>query len=78
MSAPSNSTRPVLGVVNPAMIVNSVVLPAPLGPISPVMLPAGTPIDASATASNPPNRLLTLSTVKSVMRGPVGLPSRRA
>jgi len=37
MSAPSYTTRPPLGGRKPVMIENSVVLPAPFGPISAVM-----------------------------------------
>ena len=39
--SPSNSTRPRVGVSEPAMRLNSVVLPAPLGPIRPVIPPPG-------------------------------------
>src|SRR5471032_1252683 len=39
------------------MAANSVVLPAPLGPIRPTISPASTVSDASSTAFNPPNDL---------------------
>src|SRR5262245_41274840 len=44
------------------MIANSVVLPAPFGPISAVIRPASAANVAWATASRPPNRLETCST----------------
>ena len=44
------------------MIANSVVLPAPFGPISAVMRPASAVNDALSTASRPPKRLETFST----------------
>ena len=47
------------------MIANSVVLPAPLGPISPVMRPTGAASEAASSASRPPKRLETRSTVSS-------------
>src|SRR5689334_8832550 len=44
------------------MIENSVVLPAPFGPISAVMRPLSAVNDALSTASRPPKRLDTFST----------------
>src|SRR5262249_35084176 len=44
------------------MVANSVVLPAPLGPIRAVMRPASTASDTSSTASRPPKRLETCAT----------------
>ena len=44
------------------MIANSVVLPAPLGPISAVMRPAGAASEAASSASSPPKRFDTRST----------------
>src|SRR5450755_4978878 len=68
--------RPPVGVRKPVISANNVVLPAPLGPITAVMLPLATVSDASRTASSPPNRLDMPSTAKigsanilSVMRG---------
>ena len=59
------------------MIANSVVLPAPFGPIRPVMRPAGADSEAAFTASRPPKRCDTRSTAS---RGSAmaGLPRRRA
>src|SRR5664279_1877808 len=63
--------RPPVGVRKPVISANNVVLPAPLGPITAVMLPLSTVSDASCTASSPPNRLDMPSTAKigSTMRG---------
>jgi hypothetical protein len=43
MSSPAIVTRPEVGGRTPAITLNSVVLPAPLGPISPVIDPFGDP-----------------------------------
>src|SRR6476469_10653820 len=55
-------TRPSLGGAKPAMIENSVLLPAPFGPISAVMRRAGASNDARSRASKPPKRFDTCST----------------
>src|ERR1700722_19621003 len=55
--------RPLLGVRNPLIIPNKVVLPAPFGPIRAVMRPDWTLSETLSTASNPPKRLLTPSTL---------------
>ena len=57
MSLPSKATRPASGVWKPAMAANSVVLPAPLGPIRPTISPCRTSSDAWSTAFRPPNDL---------------------
>src|ERR1700716_1410751 len=54
--------RPWLGGPNPVTIENSVVLPAPFGPISAVMRPACAVNEARSTASKPPNRFDTCAT----------------
>src|SRR5579872_4058592 len=48
--------------MKPATMPKSVVLPAPLGPISAVMLPSRTVRLASATAVRPPKRLVMPAT----------------
>src|SRR5262249_61981161 len=53
---------PWLGARLPAMIENSVVLPAPFGPIGAVILPACALRDARSGATKPPKRLDTPST----------------
>src|SRR5664279_196111 len=62
---------PLLGCWKPEMMANSVVLPAPLGPISPVIRPAATVSETAFTASKPPKRQDIRSTDSrgSVMRG---------
>src|SRR5882757_9343078 len=54
--------RPSLVGRKPLMIANSVVFPAPLGPIRAVMRPAAAVNDARSTASRPPKRFDTCST----------------
>src|ERR1700682_6301292 len=54
--------RPSLAGREPLMIENSVVLPAPFGPISAVMRPASAANDARAAGSRPPKSLDTCST----------------
>src|SRR5262245_43602958 len=58
MSRPSSCTRPAVGGINPLMVLNSVVLPAPLGPIRPTISPAATVTLTSVSAARPPNRWL--------------------
>src|SRR5258707_308819 len=55
MSRPAKATRPASGVWKPAIAANSVVLPAPLGPISPTISPSRTSSEAWSTAFRPPN-----------------------
>src|SRR6185312_15718480 len=63
------------------MMLNSVVLPEPLGPISPVMLPCATSIVQSLSACTPPNAL-AIPSVRSALLltppplSPVIAPSR--
>src|SRR5262245_55565755 len=62
MSRPSNAMRPASGRRKPLTTLNSVVLPAPLGPISAVTVPACTSKPAPSTARRPPKRRRTSST----------------
>ena len=48
MSAPATSTRPSVGVFEPVIISNSVVLPAPFGPTTPTMRLSGKERSASS------------------------------
>src|SRR6185312_8123949 len=57
MSWPCRVMRPVSGLWKPAMVANSVVLPAPLGPIRPTISPERTSSEAWSTALRPPNAL---------------------
>ena len=59
---PSKVQVPVLGWSNPVSRLNSVVLPAPLGPISPVMPPRWISRWSTETAVSPPKVRVTLST----------------
>src|SRR6476661_2712856 len=61
ISAPRWKIRPSLGVRNPLMMENKVVLPAPLGPMSAVIRPVSTANEALSTASRPSKRLHTRS-----------------
>src|SRR6476619_4628960 len=54
--------RPLSGGRNPLMMENSVVLPAPFGPMSAAIRPASTESETSSRARSPPKRLLTCST----------------
>src|SRR5437763_8535420 len=62
MSRPSNFTRPAVGACKPVMTLNSVVLPAPLGPMRPVTRPAAASRSIPARALTPPKRTSTAST----------------
>src|SRR5215470_12742406 len=68
-STPSNSTRPVVGTVSPARQLKKVDLPAPLGPISPMISPSATARSAPRTARKLPNALETFCALSS-MRTP--------
>src|SRR3954469_10352077 len=59
---PSNDQVPVLGWSNPVSRLNSVVLPAPLGPIKPVMPPRSISRWSTETAVRPPKLRVTPST----------------
>jgi hypothetical protein len=54
MSAPSNDTRPRWAGVNPVMVSMNVVLPAPLGPMSPTTEPGSTARSTPSSATRPP------------------------
>src|SRR5262245_32744590 len=68
MSRPANSTRPIAGACRPVMTLNNVVLPAPLGPISPVTDRSSTLIVAPSTATRPPKRTVTSLISSRLMR----------
>src|SRR4051812_18385581 len=61
-SRPSKDQVPVLGWSNPVSRLNSVVLPAPLGPIRPVMPPRWISRWSTETAVRPPKDRVTSST----------------
>src|SRR6201984_253135 len=66
-STPSNSTRPVVGTVSPARQLKKVDLPAPLGPISPMISPCATARSAPRTAKKLPNALETFCALSSMI-----------
>ena len=68
-SRPPSSIRPDRGRVSRLTQSNSVVLPAPLGPISPQTSPRGTVRDTPASAVTPPNRTTTSVTVSAASLG---------
>src|SRR5579862_1473539 len=59
MSSPSITTLPRVGRCRPVTTLKSVVLPAPLGPINPVIRPPSASIDTSSTATRPPKVTVT-------------------
>src|SRR5882672_3864398 len=59
MSEPSIATVPDVGGSSPVTTLNSVVLPAPFGPIKPVTRPSSAESEASSSAMLPPKRTLT-------------------
>ena len=64
MSSPWNKTLPVVGFKFPAIKLNKVVLPEPLGPITPVMEPLLIFNEQFDTAAKPPKYLESLFTCK--------------
>ena len=64
MRRPLKMMRPALTGSAPETRLNSVVLPAPLGPMRPVMEPARTASEQWSTARRPPKSLTTPRTSK--------------
>ena len=62
--APSSTTRPLVGRYRPVRQLKNVVLPAPLGPISPMISPRWTVKFTESTAVRPPNRMVTFSAAR--------------
>src|SRR5581483_1256916 len=69
MSTPRNRTRPVSGGRNPLMTSNSVVLPAPLGPMIPTISSSLTASETPRSARTPP-KLTEQSSTSSTARHP--------
>ena len=65
MSAPSNETLPLVGVYMPVTQLNSVVLPAPLGPISEVIEPGAMLNETLSSAVMPWKRIVSEATSSS-------------
>src|SRR4029077_5390547 len=68
-SLPSNTMRPVVGGMSPAIQLKKVDLPAPFGPIRPMISPSATMRSAPRTAKKPPNAFEIFSALSS-MRTP--------
>ena len=62
ISLPCSRIEPSLGASAPAIRLNVVLLPEPLGPISPRISPCASANDTFCTAVNPPNRLVSSRT----------------
>src|SRR5438270_5645162 len=84
MSTPATRMRPAWGATTPVRTFTSVVLPAPLGPMSPVTAPAVTEMETPSTARTPPKwRTTSVATtsgsaiVRYQLRRVVCRPSRR-
>src|SRR5438445_1655144 len=60
-SVPNRRTRPEAGVTRPATLLNSVVLPAPFGPMSPAIDAGGTVSETRSSAVRPPKRTVMSS-----------------
>src|SRR5438067_11606753 len=71
MLRPSSSTRPLPGGSSPVMTLNSVVLPAPFGPMSPVTQPSSTPTETLSSTRLPPNWTLMSSANRRVNAHPL-------
>src|SRR3569832_390840 len=56
---------PWFGGMKPEITPNRVVLPAPFGPIKPVIRPSSAAIDTPSTARTPPNRRVRFETTRS-------------
>src|SRR3954451_5144124 len=72
-SAPEKCTLPLDGAMSPAMQLKKVDLPAPFGPISPMISPCSTSSVASDSATRLPKlreTFLALSSIRLGFRGP--------
>src|SRR5215510_7856724 len=78
MSRPWYRSRPAVGALRPVMRLNSVVLPAPLGPIRPKSSPRGTENDTRLTAMTPPKLHVRASTDSISAAGAEPLPDSAA
>src|ERR1035441_5237399 len=74
------SSRPASGCSSPTIIRKRVVLPAPLGPMTPTMPPGGRRNDRPSMSNRSPKPLTTrsASTTRSPSRGPGGEANRPA
>src|SRR5207244_2522814 len=78
IDASSHRMSPASGRVSPLMQLSRVVLPAPLGPMTPSTWPGSTVKVTPARALTPPNRLLISRTASRLMPAPtLTLPRER-
>ena len=70
MSVPSCNSEPDVGGVMPVTTLNSVVLPAPFGPITPNTSPAFTANETPSTAVTPPKRRVSPLTSRAAVTRP--------
>src|SRR5207244_2379144 len=77
ISAPRKRTEPALGLSAPAMRLNTVLLPEPLGPIRPRISPSATSNETLLTAVKPPNLFVSCSTFSKSRREGVALGERQ-
>src|SRR5712691_5817053 len=75
MSDPSKQMRPSLGVRRPEIMLNVVVLPAPLGPIIAVMAPRSRVNETCETATSPPKRMVTRSVASAAVPSVIDAPA---
>ena len=66
---PFHSIVPAAGATNPQIALNSVVLPAPFGPITPSTWPRSTPSETFSSAMIPPNLTVRSQTARSARSG---------
>jgi hypothetical protein len=66
ISVPSKRMLPAVGTSSPEIMLNVVVLPAPLGPIIAVTPPRLSESDTCETATRPPNRIVIRSVTSAV------------
>ena len=89
ISRPSNEMTPLVGRMKPEMVSNSVVLPAPFGPIRPTISWLPSSNETSSTARKPPNQretsrtcssgpLTSASAISRPTADPTGLAARAA
>src|SRR5919197_2517306 len=67
ISRSAKRIRPWVGAYSPVIMLKSVVLPAPLGPMRLAIIPASSTKSMALTAIRPPKALLTLRASRSAM-----------
>src|SRR5665213_990409 len=74
---PSYETVPAVGRTNPQITLNSVVLPAPLGPMMPTTSPGRRSIETSSSAMSPPKLAVTPRTSRPSLNAVLSSPPPR-